>query len=152
MGVPAHGIPERASRLLRPATGSAGVPVPQRMDQHRTQRVSETIREELAEIVGFELEDPRLMTVDVAEVRVTPDLRHAHVMVSLNGDEREQRDAMEALERAKHYLRHELARRLNLRRIPELHFEPASGTEALDRVERLLKRAKKMRRPAENQP
>jgi ribosome-binding factor A len=122
------------------------------MDQHRVQRVSETVREELAEIVGFELSDPRLMIVDVAEVRVAPDLRHAHVLVALNGEEREQRDAMAALEHAKNYLRHELARRLNLRRIPELHFEPASGTDAVERVERLLKRAKKMRRSAENQP
>jgi ribosome-binding factor A len=122
------------------------------MDQHRAERVSETVREELAEIVGFELEDPRLAIVDVTGVRVAPDLRHAHVAVLLHGDEREQKAALSALDHARHYLRNELARRLNLRKIPELHFEPSSGLDAAERVELLLKRAKKMRRSVENQP
>ena len=122
------------------------------MDQHRAERVSETVREELAEIIGFEMEDPRLAAVDVNEVRVAPDLRHAQVRVALSGSEREQRAALEALDHARHYLRNELARRLNLRKIPELHFEPAPGTEVTERVEVLLKRAKKMRSSTENQP
>ena len=65
------------------------------MDQHRAERVSETVREELAEIIGFELEDPRLAIVDVNDVQVAPDLRHAHVRVALSGDEREQRAALQ---------------------------------------------------------
>lgn len=122
------------------------------MDQHRAERVSETVREELAEIIGFELSDPRLSVVDVNLVQVAPDLKHAHVVVALSGDEREQKAAMAALDHARHYLRHELARRLNLRKIPELHFEPGPGPAVAERVELLLKRAKKLRRPTENQP
>ena len=122
------------------------------MDQHRAERVSETVREELAEIIGFELSDPRLAVVDVNVVQVAPDLKHAHVLVALSGDEREQKAAMAALEHARHYLRHELARRLNLRKIPELHFEPGPGPAVAERIEVLLKRAKKLRRPTENQP
>lgn len=122
------------------------------MDQHRAQRVSETVREELAEIIGFELEDPRLAIVDVNDVQVAPNLRHAHVRVALAGDEREQRAALQALDHARHYLRNELARRLNLRKVPELHFEPGPGLDVAERVELLLKRAKKIRRSTENQP
>jgi ribosome-binding factor A len=122
------------------------------MDQHRAERVSETVREELAEIIGFELEDPRLASVDVTDVRVAPDLRHAHVRIGVAGDEREQQSALAALEHARHYLRHELARRLNLRKIPELHFEHDPVADADERLEILLRRAKKMRRPTENQP
>ena len=115
-------------------------------------RVSETVREELAEIISFEMEDPRLAAVDVDEVRVAPDLRHAHVRVALSGSEQEQRAALEALDPARHYLRGELARRLNLRKIPELHFEPAPGADVTQRVDVLLKRAKKMRGLRENEP
>src|SRR5271170_2674139 len=122
------------------------------MDRHRTERVSETVREELAELIGFELEDPRLAGVAVTDVRVGPDLRHAHVRVGVWGDDREQQSALAALDHARHYLRHELARRLNLRKIPELHFESAAAANADERVQTLLKRAKKMRGPAENQP
>jgi ribosome-binding factor A len=122
------------------------------MDQHRAERVSEMVREELAQVVGFEMDDPRLAIVDVAEVHVAPDLKNAQVNVVLNGDEREQKAALAALDHARHYLRQELARRLNLRKIPELHFTPSPGPEVDERVELLLKRAKKMRSSTENQP
>lgn len=121
------------------------------MQQHRSQRVSEAVREELSEIIGFELSDPRLASVDVTEVAVSPGSRYATVKVSLGGDERDQNQAMVALEHAKHYLRHELARRLNLRKVPELHFEPDHWPDAAARVELLLKRAKKKRVSTENQ-
>jgi len=122
------------------------------MDEHRVHRVSEAVREELSEIIGFEMDDPRLLPVDVTNVDVSPDSRHAYVSVSINGDEREQAKALAALEHARHYLRHELARRLNLRRVPELHFSSVRWADAAARVEFLLKRAKKKRGPVENQP
>ena len=122
------------------------------MDERRVQRVSEALREELSELIGFELCDPRLAGVDVTEVRVSSDSRHAHVRVGLNGNEQEQRDALSALDHARYYLRHQLARRLQLRRIPELHFAADQWIGAEGRIELLLKRAKKKRGSAENQP
>ena len=83
---------------------------------------------------------------------VSPDSRHAMVKVSLSGGEQEQNQAMAALDHARNYLRHELASRLNLRKIPELHFAPDHYPDAATRVEILLKRAKKKRAPTENQP
>lgn len=122
------------------------------MQQHRSQRVSEAVREELSEIIGFELSDPRLVSVDVTGVAVSPDSRHAIVKVSLGDGAEERKVAMAALEHASHYLRHELASRLNIRKIPELHFEPYNWPDAATRVEILLKRAKKKRASTENQP
>ena len=121
------------------------------MEQHRAERVSEAVREELSEIIGFEMDDPRLAAVDVTEVHVSPDSRHAHVKVDISGDEGEQAQALAALDHARHYLRNELARRLNLRRIPELHFTADRFADAAGRVDLLLKRAKKKRGPTENQ-
>ena len=115
------------------------------MQQHRSQRVSEAVREELSEIIGFEMGDPRLAAVEVAEVTVSPDSRHATVKVSVAGDEQALHAAMAALEHAGHFLRHELAGRLNLRKVPELHFERDNYPDAAGRVEVLLKRAKKKR-------
>jgi ribosome-binding factor A len=122
------------------------------MDERRTLRVSEAVKEELAELVGFELDDPRLATVGVTEADVSPDARHALVKVAAGGGEKEQRQALAALENARHYLRHELAVRLSLRRVPELHFALDRNARADSRVELLLKRAKKSRGRAENQP
>ncbi len=115
------------------------------MDEHRTQRVSEAVREELSEIIGFETDDPRLLAVEVTEVHVTPDGRHATVRVVLRGDDREQRESLQALEHAKHFLRRELASRLSLRHVPELHFNQDRHPDAESRIDFLIKRAHRSR-------
>lgn len=122
------------------------------MDEHRALRVSEAVREELAEIIGFEMEDPRLREVTVSDVEVTPDGRHARVKVVPEGDETERNRTLAALDHARNFLRHELATRLNLRKVPELHFEIDRWADVDSRIEVLLKRAKKRRGPTENQP
>ena len=121
------------------------------MDERRSARVSEAVREELTEIVGFELDDPRLRAVAVSQVDVSPDSRYARVKVALAGDEAAQRAALAALDHASHYLRHELAARLNLRKVPELHFEVDRWADADSRIDILLKRAKKTRGRSENE-
>jgi ribosome-binding factor A len=113
------------------------------MDERRTLRVSEAVREELIEIIGFEANDPRLLAVEVTEVHVSPDGRHATIRVVIRGDEREQKQSLKALDNARHYFRHELATRLNLRHVPELYFEHNRNTDVENRIEFLLKRAKK---------
>jgi ribosome-binding factor A len=122
------------------------------MDERRTLRVSEAVREELAEIIAFELQDPRVLNADVTEVHVSPDGRHANVRVGLRGGEREQKDALAALDHARHYLRHELGVRLTLRHVPELHFQRDRNPDVANRIDFLIKRAKKSRGRTENQP
>jgi ribosome-binding factor A len=122
------------------------------MDERRSQRVSEAVREELAEIIGFELEDPRLRAVSVSDVEVSPDGRHARVKVIAEGDEAEKDRTLTALDHASHFLRRQLAARINLRKVPELHFEIDRWADADNRIEVLLKRAKKRRGSTENQP
>jgi ribosome-binding factor A len=122
------------------------------MDERRTLRVSEAVREELSEIIGFESDDPRLLAVEVTEAHVSPDGRHAHIRVALRGDEAAQRESLAALEHAKGYFRHELASRLSLRHVPELHFERDKNPDVETRIDFLLKRAKKSRGRTENQP
>src|ERR1700744_1853283 len=113
------------------------------MDDHRTQRVSLAVHEELSEIIGFEMDDPRLATVNVTTTEVSPDMRHAHVKVSIGeGDERK---VLAALEHASNFLRQELAGRLNLRRVPELHFTADTHPEAESRIDFLLRRARRLR-------
>jgi ribosome-binding factor A len=115
------------------------------MDERRTLRVSEALREELTELIGFETEDPRLLAVEVVEAHVSPDGRHATVRVAIRGTEKEQRESLAALEHARHYLRHEIASRLSLRHVPELHFDQARHPDVESRIDFLLKRAKKLR-------
>ena len=111
---------------------------------HRTERISEALRDELTELIGYELSDPRVASATVTGLEVSPDKRHALVRVRVDeGADAEQ--AIAALEHAAPFLRREVARRLELFRVPELHFEADIATELGGRMEHLLKRIKKGR-------
>jgi len=94
------------------------------VDPHRHERVAESLREELEELIGYELADPRVGGASITEVLLSPDFRHAHIRVSLQGTPREQEDTLAAVNHAKPFLKRELTDRLQLYRMPELHFEP----------------------------
>ena len=114
------------------------------MTAHRTERITEAIREELDELIGYELTDPRIGSIAVTDVQISPDKRHAFVQVRvIDGSDAKQ--ALIALEHARNFLRRELASRLELFRIPELHFQNDAATQIGPRTEHLLRRVKKGR-------
>ena len=111
---------------------------------HRHERVGEEIAHEINAMLAGELKDPRLEgSVVASEVRVQPDMKHARVFVSVKGSNKEQSDAIKALEHASGYIRRELVERLQLRRLPELHFTLDLSQEHVERIEQLLKEMKK---------
>src|SRR5260370_789717 len=109
---------------------------------HRPERIAETLREEIVQIVGYELEDPRLALVTVTEVRVADDLRDASVYVTVEGDEEEHDVALRALRHAAPYVRKQLGFALNLRHTPALHFVRDTVEEKAGRVDGLLEQWK----------
>jgi len=113
-------------------------------DHHRHERVGEEIAHEINAMLAGELKDPRLEgNVCVSEVRVQPDMKHARVFVSVRTENtKEQADAIKALEHATGFIRHELIERLQLRRLPDLHFTLDLSQEHMERIERLLKQMK----------
>jgi ribosome-binding factor A len=111
---------------------------------HRTERIAEALREELAELVEYELSDPRANGIVVTDVQISPDKHHAHVRVAF-APETDSKEGLKALDHARNFLRRELARRLEMYRIPDLHFEPDVGGNLSGRMEHLLKRIRKGR-------
>jgi len=105
---------------------------------HRTERVADSIKEEIAQIVGYELEDPRLTGVTVTDVRLAHNMRDARVYVTVSGNEAEHKSALAALQHAAPYVRKQLGLSLNLPRIPELHFVRDRVEEDGERVDQLL--------------
>jgi len=105
----------------------------------RTERFTDTLREEIAQIVGYELEDPRLTTVNVTDVRLSADKRAARVYVTVAGDEEEHKLALNALKHAAPYVRKQLGLSLNLPRTPEIHFVRDRVEEEGERVDELLR-------------
>jgi ribosome-binding factor A len=104
----------------------------------RAERTADTLREEIAQIVGYELEDPRLSTVTVTDVRLSSDKRAARVYVTIAGDEKEHEAALAALRHAAPYVRKQLGLSLNMPRTPEIHFVRDRVEEEGERVDQLL--------------
>ncbi len=115
------------------------------MDELRSRRVAESMREELSELIRFELADPRIQGVEVVDVIVSPDMRSAAVLVLVSGSESEQQAALEGLQAARHYLRRNLMQRIELFRMPEIRFQLAAtlpGGEPFERLKRRIRRGR----------
>jgi ribosome-binding factor A len=104
----------------------------------RAERTADTLKEEIAQIVGYELEDPRVTTVTVTDVRLSSDKRAARVYVTIAGDEKEHEAALAALKHAAPYVRKQLGLSLNMPRTPEIHFVRDRVEEEGERVDQLL--------------
>lgn len=104
----------------------------------RPERLAETLREEITEIVGFELVDPRLLSVTVTEVRVSDNLRDARVFVVVEGSEIQIKEALQALQHAATFIRQQVTLNLSLRHAPHLNFVRDTVEENAARVGELL--------------
>ena len=122
------------------------------MDPRRTERVSTGLREELDELINYELTDPRVGDAAVAEVHVSPDFRRAHVRLLLRGSAEEQAATLEAINHAKQFLRHQLAERLQLFHTPDLQFEAALPAALGAKAPQILKRIRRGRPKPEKNP
>ena len=104
----------------------------------RPERFAETLREEITEIVGYELSDPRLLSVTVTDVRLSENMRDAKVFVTVEGSESEIRSALSALHKASAFVRQQVAMSLNLRHAPHLHFVRDTIEERAARIDSIL--------------
>ncbi len=109
----------------------------------RTERVADTLREEISQIVGYELEDPRLTMVTVTDVRLSGNRREAKVYFTVAGTEEEHLQALNALKHAAPYVRKQLGLLLDLPRVPEIHFVRDRVEEKGERVDQLLRELEK---------
>ncbi len=106
----------------------------------RPERLAESLREEIAEIVGFEMEDPRLQNVTVTDVQISENMRDAKVFVLVSGTESNVKDTMKALMNAATFVRQQIAMNLSLRHVPHLHFARDTAEENASRIAGVLSR------------
>ena len=104
----------------------------------RPERFAVALKEEIAEVVGFELDDPRLTSATVTEVVVAGDLRDAKVYVLIRGTEDEIDTALKTLRHASTFVRCQVAMNLDLRHAPHLHFLRDTAEENASRVSEIL--------------
>ena len=107
----------------------------------RTSRIADQIQRELAELVRTEVRDPRVGLVTVTGVELSRDQSHAKVFFTVLGPEGAAREAQLGLDRAAGFLRSQVAHRLTIRKVPELHFAFDESVERGVRLSRLIDEA-----------
>ena len=104
----------------------------------RASRIGDLVRAELAELLVREVHDPGIGFLTITRVSITPDLQQARVYYTTLGDDKARRESRRALDRATGFLRRQIGRRLQLKRVPELQFFFDESIEKADRIERIL--------------
>lgn len=104
----------------------------------RRYRVADQLQRELGDLLRA-VKDPRVQgMVTISGVDVSPDLRNARIYVAIL-NHAEPAEVIEGLNAAGGYLRGRLARRLDLRVVPELQFRHDTTPDEADRVSRILR-------------
>ena len=104
----------------------------------RTDRVDELLRQEIGALLAKELADPRIGFTTITDVETSPDLRHAKVWVSVIGGRTDRVETLRALQASMGFVRHELGKRLRIKRIPALHVQLDDSAERGTRLLHLL--------------
>lgn len=118
----------------------------------RQERVEELIREEVCDILREKVSDPRIGFVSVTDVKISPDFENASIYVSIYGDEKKKKEAMDGLYSATGFIRGELGHMLELRLTPKINFVRDDSIERGSNVLALMskleheKRVRKVKR------
>lgn len=103
----------------------------------RLDRVADRIKRELAVLIQQKSEDPRFFKVTLIDIDLSPDLSYAKVFFTILGDV-DKKALTDALNSASGFFRHLLAKRVNIRRVPQLHFVYDESIEQGQRLSALI--------------
>ena len=112
------------------------------MTNQRAERVAEVMKAELSEIIRREMKDPRIGFLSITRVKISRDMRHAKIYLSVLGSPEEQQSTLKGMESAKGFLRSELAGRIRIHHMPELQFVLDDSLDYAAKIERQLSHIK----------
>ena len=110
-------------------------------DYPRSRRIAEQVQRELTQIIRLELKDPRVGFITITDVEVTPDHKRARVFFTLLGEGAQIEEATRGLAHAAGFLRSQLARRFEMRSVPQLEFVYDASVERGSRLSQLIEAA-----------
>lgn len=94
-----------------------------RKNSVKNTRINGEVQKALADIIRGGIKDPRISPLtSVVAVEVAPDLKTCKAWISVLGDDKAIEDTLMGLKSAEGYIRGQLAKKINLRNTPEIHF------------------------------
>ena len=110
------------------------------MKHFRVDKVASVIREVVSDAIANKLNDPRIASLtSVTRVEVSGDLQIARVYVSVLGRDGQCRSTMAGLNHAVGRIQRLVARRLTIRRCPEISFVLDESLKKAAEMQRLIK-------------
>ena len=116
-------------------------------DFSRTRRVGEQIQREIAQLVQQEIKDPRLGLITISAVKLSKDMSHANIFFTTLDEAQSVDETLKVLEGAAGFLRHELAKRMQLRIVPHIHFKYDESISYGNELSSLINKAIGMENP-----
>ena len=104
----------------------------------KNEKMNHICQRAISEIIQFELKDPKVGFVTITDVQVTNDNSYAKVFVSFLGKQERAEAGLKALNRSKGFIRSALAKRLTIRKTPEIIFEIDHSLEQGNKIEKIL--------------
>lgn len=109
----------------------------------KTERMEMTIQREISHILQFELKNQNLGFCTVTDVQCTSDLSQAKVYVTFLGKQGRNDAGMRVLNQSKGFIRSGVAKKIKIRKMPELIFIQDTSLEQGNKIENILKEIEK---------
>jgi ribosome-binding factor A len=108
------------------------------MGENRIGRIANLIKKEVAEMLIREVKDPRIGMVTITDVKVSKDLRIAHIYYSALGSEKQLQDSAIGLRQATKFIQREIGRRIRMRYTPAIDFQFDHSLEYGSHIDQIL--------------
>ena len=106
---------------------------------NRLNRINEELKREISNIINYEVTNSNVTgIISVTSVKISPDLRHARVSVSVLNS-KNVKLTLAGLKSSSGFIRSRIAEKINLRVTPELVFELDSSMQYGEKIDTILK-------------
>lgn len=109
------------------------------MPSFRLNKVAGLIKDELSLIFLHKIQDSELGLITITSCKVSPDLRHARVYLSVY-DKEKRLKVLEKVNELKGWIRSQLAGRIQIRFVPELAFYIDDTMDYVEKIEGIFKK------------
>ncbi len=107
----------------------------------RAERVSTKIQIAITELLNKKMQDPRMEMATISDVRMSPDLRVANVYITVFGDKKRIRQALDGFKKSKGFIKKSIAPVLGLKYMPDLRFVYDDTFDKAARMDELIKQS-----------
>ena len=114
----------------------------------RAERISMKIQAAITDLLSKKIQDPRMEMATISHVKMSPDLRIADVYVTVFGEKKRMREALEGFKKSKGFIKKSIAPQLGLKYMPELRFVRDDTFDKAARMDELIRSAN----PPESEP